>query len=723
MTFVPWLRYIHLLLPLTTATVVIPRAITPIEEGVDATPTRVIKRDVDWRNAYENATTSHCPPSTITPAPTPWKSYVREYPISGCNPVWSDPVYGTLSFNRDWCYIRPQEVHLVYWPTGAAAGNRTYPSTTFLRDWGVTMTSASIYYMVHEFDAIDWCGQFLGPMVTSFVHSYALSEVSTLMPYADENATTRIGPPRQLQLSDLRTDCSTWETIPVKNHNTMTDGCNAIVEFKEDIITALAKKINGWHTCIREFNGYNGIFDPPVPVAQCVGSAEECGDSGANMVFPTPGQGDSSSAPTTTSSAVQEVPTSTPSTQAEPSQAISSMPTETAPPSTITTTPTMPEAPQTKIPSLSSATPSSIEPEVPAEPSAISDPEGSSPDNSVVTQSPTPPASDIIPGGAIAPSSAITDNSDTGSGGLSSDPSRPIAATIPIPILTLPNSEVVSTIPGASSVVIGSHTLAQGSPGITMSGGEVISVEPSGLIVSNTGNGEVVTHSIPAAPMAAITPTPILTLPNSEIVSAVPGASSVVIGSQTLSQGSPAITIAGGEVVSLTPSGLAVSNIDGSEAVTYPLPILSAAARPTPTLGIVAGYTISGEAVGASAAVIDGQTLTLGGAAITLSGNQVATLGSSGLMIAAPGGLVTTLAIPTPIAILTVLPSTTGTVVGVKDSSEVPTTLSSAIQLAATNVGSSAHEKSGGGRSRSMGPGVKGWLGCTTIVVALIIGL
>lgn len=104
-------------------------------------------------------------------------------------------------------------------------------------------TSASIYYMVHQFDAIDWCGQFLGPHVTSFVHSYALTDVSTLMPYADESATTRMGPPRQLELSDLRTDCTTWETIPIKNHNTMTNGCNAIVEFKEDIITALAKKM------------------------------------------------------------------------------------------------------------------------------------------------------------------------------------------------------------------------------------------------------------------------------------------------------------------------------------------------------------------------------------------------------------------------------------------------------------------------------------------------
>jgi len=112
-----------------------------------------------------------------------------------------------------------------------------------LANLAVFRTSASIYYMVHEFDAIDWCGQPLGPYVTSFVHSYALSEVSTLLSYANADTTTRMGPPSQLHLSDLRTDCSTWETIPIKNINTMTNGCNAIVEYKEDIITALAKKM------------------------------------------------------------------------------------------------------------------------------------------------------------------------------------------------------------------------------------------------------------------------------------------------------------------------------------------------------------------------------------------------------------------------------------------------------------------------------------------------
>jgi hypothetical protein len=153
--------------------------------------------------------------------------------------------FGLLAY---WRRCRKQDISIHYLPQGLGCYLVGFLRHKFLwlaqlANLAVFRTSASIYYMVHEFDAFDWCGQSLGPYVTSFVHSYALSEVSTLLPYANANATTRMGPPSQLQLSDLRTDCSTWETIPIKNMNTMTDGCNAIVEYKEDIITALAKKM------------------------------------------------------------------------------------------------------------------------------------------------------------------------------------------------------------------------------------------------------------------------------------------------------------------------------------------------------------------------------------------------------------------------------------------------------------------------------------------------
>ena len=50
------------------------------------------------------------------------------------------------------------------------------------------------------------CGP-LGPTYSNAVFSMDLTDVSTLQPYQDNTATTRMGPPRQLVLSDLEFNC------------------------------------------------------------------------------------------------------------------------------------------------------------------------------------------------------------------------------------------------------------------------------------------------------------------------------------------------------------------------------------------------------------------------------------------------------------------------------------------------------------------------------------
>jgi hypothetical protein len=50
------------------------------------------------------------------------------------------------------------------------------------------------------------CGP-LGPTYTNAVISIDLANVSTFQPYADHTATTRMGPPRQLTLSDIMSGC------------------------------------------------------------------------------------------------------------------------------------------------------------------------------------------------------------------------------------------------------------------------------------------------------------------------------------------------------------------------------------------------------------------------------------------------------------------------------------------------------------------------------------
>jgi hypothetical protein len=101
--------------------------------------------------------------------------------------------------------------------------------------------------------------------------------------------------------------------------------------------------------------------------------------------------------------------------------------------------------------------------------------------------------------------------------------------------------------------------------------------------------------------------------------------------------------LAGNQVASLGSSGLVIQAPSGV-ITTIPVPTAEA-----PTIAVVAGQTISGIApLGSSQAVVEGQTLTIGGAVATLSGAQVVSLGSSGFVVQAPGGFVTTLSVPTP---------------------------------------------------------------------------
>jgi hypothetical protein len=55
--------------------------------------------------------------------------------------------------------------------------------------------------------ATDLCGNQVGPTLVDVITGYHITDVSTLQPYKNAAATTRMGPAQQLQLSDLRTDC------------------------------------------------------------------------------------------------------------------------------------------------------------------------------------------------------------------------------------------------------------------------------------------------------------------------------------------------------------------------------------------------------------------------------------------------------------------------------------------------------------------------------------
>lgn len=93
--------------------------------------------------------------------------------------------------------------------------------------------------------ATDYCGHPIGPTLTNVVVSYDLDQVSTLPPYAKEWDTTRMGPPTQLHLSDLKTDCPQSYTVPPNNHNVAGDpnydlGCNPVLEYNIQLKDSVA---------------------------------------------------------------------------------------------------------------------------------------------------------------------------------------------------------------------------------------------------------------------------------------------------------------------------------------------------------------------------------------------------------------------------------------------------------------------------------------------------
>ena len=70
-------------------------------------------------------TTSSSARSTITSAP--WPSYSTSF----CQM--------DFTITTDYCRVHPGTVQVHFWPTGAAAGNRSYPSTYYYSELDVTM--------------------------------------------------------------------------------------------------------------------------------------------------------------------------------------------------------------------------------------------------------------------------------------------------------------------------------------------------------------------------------------------------------------------------------------------------------------------------------------------------------------------------------------------------------------------------------------------------------
>lgn len=205
-------------------------------------------------------------------------------------------------------------------------------------------------------------------------------------------------------------------------------------------------------------------------------------------------------------------------------------------------------------------------------------------------------------------------------------------------------------IPGDSTVVVGGQTASLGGAPITISS-SIVQLTPSGLVIANE-NGDPSQSSVYTIPTTravapAVSPSEIATLAGGEIISAIPGVSTLIVAGQTITSGAPAITLSGSSsILSLGSQGLVVQESNGVVS-TYSIP----AAAPVPALVSSAIATLAGGEVvsagaGKSNVVLGSQSLVLNGPAITLSNSAVATLGAAGLIVQYAGGIVSTISLP-----------------------------------------------------------------------------
>ncbi|KFZ14262.1 hypothetical protein V502_06154 [Pseudogymnoascus sp. VKM F-4520 (FW-2644)] len=206
-------------------------------------------------NSSTVSATSSGLPSTITQAPNlPISEQV--IPINTCS--YYNSTISQYQWNDPWCSIQAGTVQLSYWPTDT---NYSYPATVYNSQLDYTFSSPSVYMVVNTIYGWNPCGP-LGPTTSNAIFAFDITDVSTLVPYDDETATTRRST-RQLYLSDLGKNCPATQdsdavtnTHPVKNADSR---CNPNL-----IIPVEIKRMGTpyWNHCGNVGNKF-GLFDPP----------------------------------------------------------------------------------------------------------------------------------------------------------------------------------------------------------------------------------------------------------------------------------------------------------------------------------------------------------------------------------------------------------------------------------------------------------------------------
>jgi hypothetical protein len=272
----------------------------------------------------------------------------------------------------------------------------------------------------------------------------------------------------------------------------------------------------------------------------------------------------------------------------------------------------------------------------------------------------------------LSPSNIVISDMNSGSVSTLELPDQSSAAVPPVPIATI-GSQTISAAPGASTVVVQGQTLSAGGSPITLDANVVASLGTSGIVIQYPGGG-VSSVALPtAAPQTGMAggdgnePIPIVTIAG-QVISALPGASTIVFQGQTLSIGGSPVTLPANIVASVGPSGLVVQ-YPGGGVSSFTLP--TTAPDSSGIIGTVDGSVISAvSGAGGGKVVIGSQTLTVGGTPITLGDNDVVSLGASGVVVQKPGGGITTLSVPTQTELLKSTTTSTNPIAGAIASSK-----------------------------------------------------
>ena len=194
-------------------------------------------------------------------------------------------------------------------------------------------------------------------------------------------------------------------------------------------------------------------------------------------------------------------------------------------------------------------------------------------------------------------------------------------------VISLGSSKVTAIEQDHGVVAIGTQTLSVGGPEITMDG-HVVSLGSNGVVVD--GSSTIGLEQLASADLIKeMKATAIITLGSSELTAFEESNGDMVIRTQTISIGGPAITV-DGHVLSDGPNGVIV---DGAK--TVPWSSLSGAVAEEALITAVDGKVLTAieQSNHAGTVVVDGSvTLMVGGPDATIDG-EVISLGTGGLVV------------------------------------------------------------------------------------------